>query len=181
MSRDISARLKQVREEKQFTPELLSEKTGINLETILDWEAGKNLPDAAGLVKLSKVYGMSIDEIVYNGTAVPEYNEDKAVYKPRTVAYDGDKSLRGNPVNNASHKKKASESPAVKFITYALFPLLCLGIYLVMGLGFAFWHPGWMVFLLVPIYYACILIVRRLSKDVDDAVAEYMEEEEKKQ
>ena len=36
------------------------------------------------------------------------------------------------------------------------FPSLVILIYLVLGFFLHLWHPGWLIFLLVPLYYAMI-------------------------
>ena len=35
----------------------------------------------------------------------------------------------------------------------AMFPILIVMLYLVLGFGFRLWHPGWLVFLTVPLHY----------------------------
>ena len=34
-----------------------------------------------------------------------------------------------------------------------LYPIIITGIYLVLGGVFGLWHPGWLVFLTIPLYY----------------------------
>lgn len=36
------------------------------------------------------------------------------------------------------------------------FPSIVIVIYLVMGFALHLWHPGWLIFLLIPLYYALI-------------------------
>lgn len=35
----------------------------------------------------------------------------------------------------------------------AMFPVMITGLYLVLGCVFHLWHPGWLVFLTVPLHY----------------------------
>lgn len=35
----------------------------------------------------------------------------------------------------------------------AMFPVLITGLYLVLGSCFHLWHPGWLVFLTIPLHY----------------------------
>ena len=35
----------------------------------------------------------------------------------------------------------------------AAYPLLMVVLYLVLGFGFGLWHPGWLVFLTIPLQY----------------------------
>ena len=35
----------------------------------------------------------------------------------------------------------------------AMFPLMITGLYLVLGAVFGLWHPGWLIFLTIPLHY----------------------------
>lgn len=35
----------------------------------------------------------------------------------------------------------------------ALYPILITGLYLVLGVMFHLWHPGWLLFLTIPLFY----------------------------
>lgn len=56
--------LKELRKEKNITQEALAEKLNVSSRTISRWETGNNMPDISLLVELSKVYHVSIPEIV---------------------------------------------------------------------------------------------------------------------
>lgn len=56
--------LKELRKEKNITQEALAEKLNVSNRTISRWETGNNMPDISLLVELSKVYHVSIPEIV---------------------------------------------------------------------------------------------------------------------
>ena len=40
------------------------------------------------------------------------------------------------------------------------FPVIIVIAYLVMGFVFNLWHPGWLVFLLIPLYYSMIPLIK---------------------
>ena len=40
------------------------------------------------------------------------------------------------------------------------FPTIVIVAYLCLGFGFDLWHPGWLVFLLIPLYYSLIPLVK---------------------
>lgn len=173
----VATRLKEVREEKNFTIEAVAEKTGIAIEELQAFEEGSKLPDAGVLMQLSKVYEMSIDRILYSGSEMPKYDESKAVYaNVKPVAVDAEDAQKESG-------KKAESAPAKKasILTHLVFPVLCIIIYIFLGVSGGFWHPGWIIFLGIPLYYALVFITSRIGKNVDNAVKEYMEEEEKKQ
>lgn len=175
----VATRLKEVREEKNFTIEAVAEKSGIAIEELQAFEEGSKLPDAGTLMQLSKAYEMSIDRILYSGSEMPKYDESKAVYaniKPAVA--DADNTQK--EVNIKADATSALDRKA-SILTHLVFPVLCIIIYIFLGVAGGFWHPGWMIFLGIPLYYALVFITSKIGKNVDKAVKEYMEEEEKKQ
>lgn len=48
-------------------------------------------------------------------------------------------------------KQKKAESQRQK--SDAMFPILISGLYLVLGACFNLWHPGWLIFLTIPLHY----------------------------
>lgn len=175
----VAKRLKEVREEKNFTIEAVAEKSGIAIEELQAFEEGSKLPDVTALMQLSKAYEMSIDRIIYTSSEMPKYDESKAVYanvKPVAVDVDG-------PQKGADKNPDATSAPGRRagILTHLVFPVLCSIIYIFLGVAGGFWHPGWMIFLGIPLYYALVFVTSRIGKNVDNAVKEYMDEEEKKQ
>lgn len=173
----VATRLKEVREEKNFTIEAVAEKTGIAIDELQAFEEGSKLPDAGALMQLSKAYEMSIDRILYSGSEMPKYDESKAVYanvKP------GD-TTRIDKEHAALVERRSASNKKIMILTHMVFPVLCVAIYLFLGIAGGFWHPGWIIFLGIPLYYALVFITSRIGKSVDNAVKEYMDEEEKKQ
>jgi len=60
----LAARLKGVREEKEFTQLQVAQRFGFGgKQTISNWETGRNLPDALWLRKLANLYGVSVDAL----------------------------------------------------------------------------------------------------------------------
>lgn len=173
----VATRLKEVREEKNFTIEAVAEKTGIAIDELQAFEEGSKLPDAGALMQLSKAYEMSIDRILYTSNEMPKYDESKAVYanvKPGDTTHI-DKEHAALAERHSKSDRKA------KILTHSVFPVLCIAIYLFLGIAGGFWHPGWMIFLGIPLYYGLVFITSHIGKHVDNAVKEYMDEEEKKQ
>jgi len=160
---DISKKLKDVRETKGLTIEELAQKSTIDVETITGWEDGSIIPSASDLIALSKVYEMTMDEMIYNDAETPEYNAEKGSYKkilPKTEEGDG---------------KRKGFTRGEK-ITLLIFPILCLVVFLVLGFTMNLWHPGWIIFLIIPVYYILILLIRNLGNDAETAVDEYIDE-----
>ena len=41
------------------------------------------------------------------------------------------------------------------------YPILCVILFLAVGLDFDLWHPAWMLFLTIPIYYMIVNSIRK--------------------
>ena len=170
----VAKRLKEVREEKNFTIEAVAEKSGLAVEELQAFEEGSKLPDASALMQLSKAYEMSIDRILYSGNEMPKYDESKAVYaNVKPAAMDSDAEQKAGSTGAPDQK--------VSILTHLVFPVLCVVIYIFLGVAGGFWHPGWLIFLGIPLYYALVFFTSKIGKNVDKAVKQYMDEEEKKQ
>ena len=65
---DVSKKLKELRENKGFSLKELAEKCGKEVGLIKEWEEGSTVPSASDLISLSKVYGLTMDEMLYNDT-----------------------------------------------------------------------------------------------------------------
>lgn len=90
----IGTRLRFIRESKNLTIPQVSEKTGISKGNISIIENDKTKPSADALMKLSKIYGVTTDWILFgdvspkddmkdNGLSVPVPNLELGVYFSR--------------------------------------------------------------------------------------------------
>lgn len=61
---DLGKILKAKRKEKGWSQEILSEKMQIARPTISNWEGNKTLPDISNLLKLSVLFGMTLDDLL---------------------------------------------------------------------------------------------------------------------
>lgn len=64
MNYSIGNFLKELRESSHLTQQELADKISISRQSISKWELGKSLPDHIMLVKLSKIFNVSIEEIL---------------------------------------------------------------------------------------------------------------------
>jgi len=145
---DVSKKLKELRESKGFSLKELAEKCGKEIGLIKEWEEGSTIPSASDLIGLSKVYGLTMDEMLYKDTETPEYNAENGKYA----------NLPGNGEEVKKGLTKAEK------ITLIIFPGICIVVYLLLGFVMNLWSPGWIIFLIIPIYYILILILSRIGK-----------------
>lgn len=57
------------------------------------------------------------------------------------------------PEGSYYENKEREEAEAQRRKLDAIFPILITGLYLVLGGCFGLWHPGWLVFMTIPLHY----------------------------
>lgn len=67
----ISTNLMHLRKLYQYTQEDVAQKVGVSRQSVAKWEAGESLPDLDSIVALSKLYNVTIDNLI-------NYDEDDA-------------------------------------------------------------------------------------------------------
>lgn len=127
MNMEIANRLVTMRKEAGFSQEELAEKVGVSRQAISNWERGESSPDTDNLIMLAHIYHKTVDEILTGNTLATSTDESE----PREV--------------NLSKAQMIWRSFP--------YPILCTIIYLVLGFCFDWWHPAWIVFLTIPIFY----------------------------
>ena len=60
----ISVNLKRLRKIHQYTQEKVAEKINVSRQSIAKWEQGETTPDIDSLIKLAKLYNVSLDHLV---------------------------------------------------------------------------------------------------------------------
>ncbi len=60
---DLGKTIARLRQEKGLSQEKLAELLGISRQAVTKWESGKGNPDTENLVRLSEIFGCSVDEL----------------------------------------------------------------------------------------------------------------------
>lgn len=66
MTIEIANRLVELRRNKGLSQEELAEKLGISRQAVSKWERAESSPDIDNIILLSRLYGVSVDELVCN-------------------------------------------------------------------------------------------------------------------
>lgn len=133
MNLSIASRLAELRQAQGLSQEALAERLGVSRQAVSKWERGESSPDTDNLIALAELYGLSLDALVLGRDA-------PAPGQP--AAFSG----TDPEAENRRRRKKA----LLRF-PYPVFLALC---YLWLGFAFHLWHPGWLIFLTIPLYYS---------------------------
>ncbi len=245
MTVDIANRLVELRKKYGYSQEQLAELLGLSRQAVSKWERAEASPDTDNLIMLSRLYGVSLDELLktdgedinYRGNAEsgepkPDYvdisrkgihvkNDRDEVHVGWDGIYvnskDGDHVEVGPKgkvvVNGEEYDRDSWRKPFWRRFPFAVvgviaaillwyftgnviwmllpifgvwilsslveailkrdphrfaYPIVATAAFMFIGFYWGAWHPGWVVFLTIPIYYALFPSRRRYRTDIDD-------------
>lgn len=82
---EFSKKLYELRKEKSFSQEELADKLNVARQTISKWENGTTTPDTNNLIELSKIFEISIDELLCNNCKKESDKEKKKTSKTKKI------------------------------------------------------------------------------------------------
>ena len=147
MSIQLGTKLADLRKKNGYSQEALAEKLGISRQAVSKWERGESTPDTDTLIELSRLYSVSLDELVGNEPRQEEKKENTEKKKIHVKA-------KAVPVYPGLSSK------LLKFP----FPVVIVALYILLGFSLHLWHPMWMLFLLIPAYYHFAVAARAKTK-----------------
>lgn len=148
-------RLQQLRKENGYTQEVLAEKLGISRQSVSKWERAESSPEIDNLMALSKIYGITIDELL-------DTSNDKVVIKNVNKK---EKDFKGKMKSLLSKANDFGIYPetARKLLVFP-FPIIIAFLYVLLSLIFKIWHPLWIIFMSIPIYYRFAIACKANNK-----------------
>ncbi len=91
MTIETANRLYELRKKHGLSQEELAEKLGVSRQAVSKWERSEASPDTDNLISLAKIYGLSLDELIYG----KEENKEKSSDEDRK-----DESAEGSETKN---------------------------------------------------------------------------------
>ena len=155
MNLEIANRLQKLRKEKGYSQEQLAEELGISRQAVSKWERAESSPDTDNLICLAKLYGISLDELLSTDETVEEIIENKDTSEEETTL----------EVKIPKIEKELTKKEKIIELLEAI-NLFSIGIiYFVLGCCFNLWHPGWIIFLFIPINSSLIEAIVKKEPD----------------
>lgn len=176
MTLELAERLIALRKEHHLSQEQLAEKLGLSRQAISKWERAEAAPDTDNLIALAALYEMSLDDLIqtgrtrekkkesvhigFNGIHVENERESVHIGLSGIHVEDAENSVHlGKEQLRHLHQKSAQQHRAERLIGGITALLIALA-YFLMGGIWNLWHPGWLVFLLIPIISSLIDAIR---------------------
>jgi len=141
-----------LRKSHNLSQEELAVKLGVSRQAVSKWERAESSPDTDNLICLSKLYGISLDALL---------SEEANDMEPKNG--NGPDPRGTNPKLVSEYEvldeSVIAEKPEIsntKFLAWmaGCYPAVITVVYLWMGFTLGFWHPGWMLYLTIPIFYS---------------------------
>ena len=157
MNLEIANRLQKLRKENGYSQEQLALELGISRQAVSKWERAESSPDTDNLILLARLYNVSLDELLSTDDSTEEIIDNKQVetVEPEIVDEDVDHDID----DETPKVSKRTERVLRAFQT--MIPILTVAAYLVLGAVFKMWHPGWIVFVIMPALmsvFECIIV-----------------------
>ena len=242
MNVETANRLMQYRKKAGLSQEELADKLGVSRQAVSKWECAESSPDTDNLIALSKIYGVSLDELINDN---PKEKEEKKKDGLNVHLKDSEgtevnitglgihvKDDEGNEVHvdgdgvevvdgdgskfkvhmKGNSKFKTAEGlisslttlgvviayllvgfllpdgwrnywvlfllipivptilPAIYYRKFTVFnyPVTVTMVFLAIGMFLGIWHPTWIAFLTIPVYYIIFAPVdRAISRKIN--------------
>ena len=143
MNLEIANRLTALRKQNGYSQEELADKLNVSRQAVSKWERGESSPDTDNLIALAKLYNVSLDELL----GLSNNKENNIV-----DLEDEDEE------DNEDDNKKGKMS--VYDIINSFIPLFIVVLYLFLGAVFSLWHPGWILFICMPLLITLVEAIK---------------------
>lgn len=172
MNIEIANRLVQLRKANHLSQEALAEKLGISRQAVSKWERAEASPDTDNLILLARLYQVSLDDLLKTDEEIiPRQDEqENAVVVPEVVYQE--ESNQTEEYQTEENRTETETEPTqdrhvIKWKYRVDFPigLFAITAYLIIGIMFDLWHPGWLIFLLVPVISSAVTAIRKKRAD----------------
>lgn len=152
-----ATRLQELRKMNGYSQEVLAEKLGVSRQSVSKWERAEASPEIDNLMALAKIYGISLDDLLNT-------DKDKVIVQNPNKK---DRDFKGKMKSLISKANDFGIYPkAAKALFIFPFPIIIVVLYLALSMIFDIWHPMWIVFLTIPIYYRFAIACKANNKKV---------------
>ena len=148
--------LYQLRKEKGLTQQELAEKLGVSNKAVSKWETGEAMPETSQLLPLSKIFEVSVDELLNgereNKKTDKSLDEEKDKFDNSTEIKISKEGEKEESFNLKQHLFSRGKNDKDKTFLEILTGLVCGSIvliglitYLLLGVIGGLWHPYWVI------------------------------------
>ena len=144
----LGEKISALRKQRGLSQEDLALMLTITRQAVSRWEQNESIPDVENITRLSTIFGVSTDYLLKDG----EYT---AVLPPLAL-----QSKKSTPWVYAWVYER--------FFNSGFIYIVAAGVYLIVGFGFGWWHPGWIIFATLGITHGAMAAWFESRDDDDD-------------
>lgn len=153
MDGKITERLIKLRKEHNLSQEQLADELGVSRQAVSKWERGEASPDTDNLIALARLYGTSLDGLIFDAHAEPEAKEEeKCELTERETAAE---------INEEKEEAERSHMDTAEGVVAGVIVFLSCIVFFLLGGVWGLWHPGWIVFLAVPVLPTAVSAIKK--------------------
>ena len=169
---NLGENLLKLRKGRGFSQEELAEVLGVSRQAVSKWERGEAYPDTENLIAISKLYNVTLDELVYSSVEQKENfslmnEEERKNMKDefdktfRTNILDDDEDDDGDDDEDENDPEVIASKHRFRLWYNLPYPIVITVAYLLWGFLFDGWWIGWTLYITIPVYYSVIDCIRR--------------------
>ena len=143
MNLEIANRLTALRKQNGYSQEELADKLNVSRQAVSKWERGESSPDTDNLIALAKLYNVSLDELL----GLSNNKENNIV------------DLEDEDEEDKEDDNKKGKMSVYDIIN-SFIPLFIVVLYLFLGAVFSLWHPGWILFICMPLLITLVEAIK---------------------
>ena len=141
----VGNKISTLRRQKGLSQKQLAEILMISPQAVSRWEQDENMPDLDNIVQLSKIFDVSTDYLLKDPEIVDADDIPRTDENSEQGTFDtGQEKVLFHFIGRSNIR--SGKRWRQNFIVRNL-QSIALVAFLVMGFGWGYWHPGWMVFL----------------------------------
>ena len=151
--------LKELRVKNGLSQEKLAEQLGVSRQSVSKWEQGYAVPSSDNVLELSKLYGISADDILNCEAPKAAADEKEEASKPQKSQQT---DVHDDAVAEKEHEVKSTEKHKKHSWLFAAYP--CIAVFITLALGAfnsALWKTSWIFLLTIPLYYTGAIAIRK--------------------
>lgn len=136
-----------LRREKRITQAELAEKLGVSNKAVSKWETGDAMPETSLLVPISKIFNVTVDELL-NGARAEVEVKNSTTNESALIEEEKLEKTKFNGhilFNDKENKKRDTLSDILSGIVCTIVILLGAVTYIIIGLTTGLWDPYWVI------------------------------------
>lgn len=152
-------RLTELRKAKGLSQEELAERLGVSRQAVSKWERAESSPDTDNLIELAKIYGVTLDKLIYGNETEAGDNSSVSEQTEETLSEHEEKAYFSEDdisvtVDDGKTYLKVKRKARIVELLYPLGALILTITYLVLGFilpNGQGWANYWFLFILIPV------------------------------